>query len=1268
MFSMGKSRPWPDVLEMVTGKRYMDVTPTKEYFQTLIDWLQEQNKGKEKGWVDGCPSPSSGLIEDEEAAIKWLDIYNREARKAHNKQAIAYWNHNTNMTDYNQNLAVQSSLEMSDFNKRKAREASAFDWRNFSDSSIRREFSTITDIGVDALEDKDKIKQINALEVEMGDIYSTAEVCNVTGNECVTMEKGLADMMSKSRNYTQLLMGWKAWRDATGRKLKDKYDAFVKLLNEGIQSMGVYKDAGERRKASYEVPTFEEDIKNLLEELSPLYTELHTYVREKLQAFYKDYEFPKSGHIPAHILGNMWAQDWNSLSDILQPFPNAPSVDVTPQLKAQNYTAQRMYETAEEFFTSLGFPNMTKEFWENSMLEQPEDGRKVVCHASAWDFYTGTDFRIKMCTNINMNDFLTVHHEMGHVVYDMAYAHQPVSFMDGANPGFHEAIGDIMTLSVATPKHLHKIGLLQELEDNQETSFFKHVFPEKIEKIFPQVRCKYQGIYPAVERTEEDFDPGAKYHIPDDTPYIRYFISTVIQFQFHKALCNAAGHVGPLNKCDIYQSKAAGNLLRRGLSLGASKPWPDAMEVITGQRKMDVGPMKEYFEPLIRWLKEQNQGKHKGWIDSCPSTRAILLLLMQGSVQESVELSDFNKKKAREASAFDWRNFSSSSIRREFSTITDIGVDALEDKDKIKQINALEVEMEEIYSRALVCNVTGNECITMETGLADMITTSRNYTQLLMGWKAWRDATGKKLKDKYKTFVKLLNEGIQTMGVYKDAGERRKSWYEVPTFEEDIKNLLEELSPLYTELHTYVREKLQAFYKDYEFPKSGHIPAHILGNMWSQVWHNILDIVQPFPDAPIVDVTPQLRAQVSIVVLDIVQPIVDVTPQLRAQVSIVVLDIVQPFPDAPIEDVTPELRAQNYTPRRMYEMSEEFFVSMGFSNMTKEFWENSMLEQPDDGRKVVCHASAWDLYTGTDFRIKMCTNVNMNDLVVVHHEMGHIVYDMEYAHQPVSFMNSANNGFHEAIGDLIALSVVTPIHLHKIGLLDKVVDNQETDINFLMKMALEKIAFLPFGYLIDQWRWSVFRGDTTEDQYNKHWWDLRCKYQGIYPAIKRTEEDFDPGAKWHIPGDTPYIRYFISYVIQFQFHKALCNAAGHIGPLHKCDIYQSKAAGDLLRKAMSLGASKPWPDAMQVITGQRKMDVGPMKEYFEPLIQWLKEQNQGKQKGWTDQCPRKEGISNNTRLQHPQQNPKTPMQKTQNRYPQKETQKGEGTPTHNIET
>jgi len=384
-------------------------------------------------------------------------------------------------------------------------------------------------------------------------------------------------------------------------------------------------------------------------------------------------------------------------------------------------------------------------------------------------------------------------------------------------------------------------------------------------------------------------------------------------------------------------------------------------------------------------------------------------------------------------------------------------------------------------------------------------------------------------------------------------------------FEADTDRLWGQVKPLYDELHCYVRGRLRQHYGKEKVPAKGPIPAHLLGNMWAQEWNNIYPLVEPY----------------------------------GGEGSL---------------DVSKSLKDKRYDATKMVELGERFFTSLGLEKLPASFWERSLFTKPAD-REVVCHASAWDVTFNGDIRIKMCIEPKEEDLITIHHELGHDYYYVYYHTLPVLFQQGANDGFHEGIGDTLALSV-TPGYLKGIGLLDKAPGNPKAETNFLLKQALDKIAFLPFGKLIDQWRWDVFAGKTKPSEYNKAWWDLRQKYQGLAAPAPRSESDFDPGAKYHVPANVPYVRYFLARIYQFQFHRALCKAAGHKGPLHTCSIYGSKEAGEKLRAMLAMGASRPWPEALKALSGETAADASALIEYFEPLRSFLKEQNKGETCGW----------------------------------------------------
>lgn len=446
--------------------------------------------------------------------------------------------------------------------------------------------------------------------------------------------------------------------------------------------------------------------------------------------------------------------------------------------------------------------------------------------------------------------------------------------------------------------------------------------------------------------------------------------------------------------------------------------------------------------------------------------------------------------------------------------------------------------------------------------------TNRNPDELKEMWVSWHDNVGAPMSKDYARLVEIANEGAKELG-YADVGAMWRAGYDMPP--EDFARLMDKLwlqvKPLYDQIHCYTRTKLNQKYGDAVQPASGPIRADLLGNMWAQEWGNIYDIVAPKGAGDIG------------------------------------------------YDLTQLLVAKGYEPVRMVKAGEGFYTSLGLAPLPASFWERSLITKPRD-REVVCHASAWDIDNKDDLRIKMCTKVNADDFVTIHHELGHNYYQRAYNKQPFLYLNGANDGFHEAIGDFIALSV-TPDYLVRIGLLDRSkVPGADKDIGLLLRQAMDKVAFLPFGLLIDKWRWGVFSGQITPANYEKGWNDLRLQYQGIVPPADRPATAFDPGAKFHIPGNTPYARYFLARILQFQFYQAACKQAGWKGPLHRCSFYDNKKVGEKLNRMLAMGASKPWPDALQAFTGSREIDGRAMIAYFKPLMTWLQQQNKGAKCGW----------------------------------------------------
>ncbi|MBN1240489.1 MAG: M2 family metallopeptidase [Gammaproteobacteria bacterium] len=448
--------------------------------------------------------------------------------------------------------------------------------------------------------------------------------------------------------------------------------------------------------------------------------------------------------------------------------------------------------------------------------------------------------------------------------------------------------------------------------------------------------------------------------------------------------------------------------------------------------------------------------------------------------------------------------------------------------------------------------------------LERIIDSSRDPEELAEVWAGWRTVSAP-MADRYARMMEIASEGARELG-FDDLAEMWLSKYgmEPEEMEAEVNRLWSQVEPLYEQLHCDVRAGLNEFYGDEVQPAEGPIRADLLGNMWAQQWSNIYDIVAPEGASEGVDLTSLLEEN-------------------------------------------------DYTPRRMIETGEAFFTSLGFEPLPDTFWERSLFTQPPD-REVVCHASAWDVDNVDDLRIKMCTEVDAEDFQTVHHELGHNFYQRAYAGQDFLFRDGAHDGFHEAIGDFVALSI-TPEYLREIGLIDEVPD-ASADLGLLMRQALDKIAFLPFGMLMDQWRWRVLRGEVAPEDYNSAWWALREQYQGVVPPVERPPEAFDPGAKYHIPANVPYLRYFLSFIMQFQFHQAACEMAGWDGPLHRCSIYGNEEVGRRFQAMLELGQSQPWPDALEAFTGTREMDGSAIIAYFEPLMSYLEERNAGRQCGW----------------------------------------------------
>ncbi len=523
-------------------------------------------------------------------------------------------------------------------------------------------------------------------------------------------------------------------------------------------------------------------------------------------------------------------------------------------------------------------------------------------------------------------------------------------------------------------------------------------------------------------------------------------------------------------------------------------------------------------------------------------------------------------KFAKEAHRFDHVQLSPELARKRLLLELAAGFPAPDEPKSQKELAQVLSSLDGDYGKGKWCPDGDSKPCLDVTAVGKLMATSRDPEELKRAWLGWH-AVGAPMRQRYERMVELGDEGARQLG-YTDVGSLWRSNYDMPPdqFAKEMDRVWEQLRPLYLSLHAYVRGQLAKKYGQELVPPGGPIPAHLLGNIWAQEWNNIYDLM----DSP--------------------KP-------------------------AQSYDLTKILADRKTDPKGMVKYGENFFTSLGFAPLPQTFWERSLFTKPAD-RDVVCHASAWDVDSRDDLRVKMCIQITEEDFRTIHHELGHNFYQRAYNSQPFLFQNSANDGFHEAVGDTIALSV-TPDYLKKIGLIDAV-PPASGDIDYLLQKALEKVAFLPFGLVIDKWRWEVFSGQVKPADFNKAWWDLRLKYQGVAPPVARSEADFDPGAKYHVPGNVPYARYFLAAIYQFQFQRALCKTAGFEGPLNRCSIYGNKAAGEKLNQMLALGQSKPWPEALEVLTGEKEMDASALADYFAPLKAWLDAQNKknGYPVGW----------------------------------------------------
>jgi len=524
------------------------------------------------------------------------------------------------------------------------------------------------------------------------------------------------------------------------------------------------------------------------------------------------------------------------------------------------------------------------------------------------------------------------------------------------------------------------------------------------------------------------------------------------------------------------------------------------------------------------------------------------------------------------------------------------------DPAKLKELATIATRLDQAYGAGQWCEGEGpqRKCQNISE-ITQTLATKRDYDAQLAAWQGWHTISVPMRRD-YQRFVELTNEGAREMG-YANTGAMWRAGYDMPAdaFAAETDRLWGQVQPLYEQLQCYTREKLVAQYGADKGQVNGLLPAHLTGNLWQQDWGNLWPILQPYPGAASLDLNSVLKAQRDERFAKILAALPALPPEKREE--------------AILQQAEAARQADHETAVAMTKLAEGFYTGLGMPALPESFYTQSQLLRPRD-RDAVCHASAWQMNPdASDVRIKMCIEPNEEELTTIYHELGHIYYYLAYKDQPLSFQTGAHDGFHEAIGDTIVLSM-TPEYLRSVGLVGEAEVSREATINAQMRMALAKVAFMPFGLMIDRWRWGVFDGSITPDRYNAAWWELKAKYQGVAPATPRGEAFFDAGAKYHVPGNTPYTRYFLSHVLQFQFYKALCDASGFKGPLYECSYAGNPEAGRRYWAMMQKGASQPWQQTMRELTGGEQMDASAVLEYFAPLQAWLKEQNEGKSCGW----------------------------------------------------
>ena len=592
---------------------------------------------------------------------------------------------------------------------------------------------------------------------------------------------------------------------------------------------------------------------------------------------------------------------------------------------------------------------------------------------------------------------------------------------------------------------------------------------------------------------------------------------------------------------------AVAALLLDGASRGASaEPTPAEARDFVAKAETQLAADSEYLNRAL-WVQETYINGDTNWLVA----------------KANAAITDRTVAYAKQAARFDHVKLDDVTARKLYLLKQSLVLPAPTRAGASQELADIEARLDTDYSTAKF--TYKSRTLTLDD-MEEVLRTSRDPDETRALWEGWRAVASPQMKTDYSRLVELANEGSRELG-YADTGVLWRSWYDMPpqAFAAKTDGLWTQVKPLYAKLHCYVRAQLTRKYGPAVQPPTGPIRADLLGNMWSQFWGNVNEIVAPKGTS---------------------------------------LGY----------DLTAALQAHGYDAAKIVHTADNWYQSIGFAPLPATFWDRSMITRPRD-REVVCHASAWDVDNKDDLRVKACLTVTADDFYTAHHELGHNMYQRAYASQPFLFENGANDGFHEAIGDFAGLNALTPSYLKELGVIDQV-PGPEADIPYLLRMALDKVAIIPFALIVDRWRWGVFSGQITPDHYNAAWWDLVARYQNLMPPGPRPANAFDPGAKFHVADNTPYARYLLADIYEFQFYRAACRLAGWKGPLNRCSIYGNKDVGAKFEAMLRLGQSKPWPDALATFAGEHDIDASAINEYFAPLSAWLDKQNRGQSCGW----------------------------------------------------